>query len=122
MFAGGGTLAWAITGLCLTHTVRLGACAQVLSSRAQDEALRVRRFSRWFHHPALSPAQWYQPVLQAALVDWPVASRLDVATSYNCPHSLCAQRFVTEELNRASVPVVWVEARPGDYGGLRLPR
>jgi hypothetical protein len=39
------TLAWAITGLCLTHTVRLGAWAQILESRAQYAASRVRRFS-----------------------------------------------------------------------------
>ena len=73
------TLAWAITGLCLTHTVRLGAWAEVLESRAQYAASRVRRFSRWLHHPAISPPQWYRPVLQAALVDWPSQSRLYVA-------------------------------------------
>jgi hypothetical protein len=28
-------LAWAITGVCLTQTVRLGAWAQVLEGRAQ---------------------------------------------------------------------------------------
>ncbi len=39
-------LSWAITGLCLTHTVRLGAWAQVTQGRAQYAASRVRRFSR----------------------------------------------------------------------------
>ena len=73
------TLAWAITGLCLTHTVRLSAWAQVLEGRTQYAASRVRRFSRWLHHPAISPAQWYKPVLQAALVDWPAKTRLCVA-------------------------------------------
>jgi hypothetical protein len=73
------TLAWAITGLCLTHTVRLSAWAEVLESRAQYAASRVRRFSRWLHHPAIHPQEWYKPVLQAALGDWPVASRLYVA-------------------------------------------
>ncbi len=72
-------LAWAITGLCLTHTVRLGAWAQVLEGRAQYAASRVRRFSRWLHHPAISPARWYRPVIQAALIDWPDDSRLYVA-------------------------------------------
>ena len=43
------TLTWAITGLCLTHTVRLGAWAQ-LPSRAQSAASRERRFSRWLHN------------------------------------------------------------------------
>ena len=73
------TLAWAITGLCLTYTVRLGAWAQVTQGRAQYAASRVRRFARWLHHPAISPAQWYRPVLQAALVDWPAQKRLYVA-------------------------------------------
>ena len=56
------TLVWAIVGLCLAHTVRLGAWAEVLEGRAQYAASRVRRFARWLHHPAISPAQWYQPV------------------------------------------------------------
>ncbi len=73
------TLVWAVTGLCLTHTVRLGAWAEILESRAQYAASRVRRFSRWLHHPAISPAQWYEPVVQAALVDWPLDQRLYVA-------------------------------------------
>jgi hypothetical protein len=57
----------------------LGAWAEVLESRAQSAASRVRRFSRWLHHPALSPPQWYRPLLQAALVDWPSESRLYIA-------------------------------------------
>jgi hypothetical protein len=73
------TLVWAIVGLCMTHTVRLSAWADVLEGRAQYAASRVRRFSRWLHHPALSPPQWYKPVLQAALVDWPLDQRLYVA-------------------------------------------
>jgi hypothetical protein len=73
------TLAWAITGLCLTHTVRLGAWAQVTQGRAQYAASRVRRFSRWLHHPAIHPQEWYTPVLQAALIDWSVGSRLSIA-------------------------------------------
>jgi hypothetical protein len=73
------TLVWAMVGLSLTHTVRLDAWAEVLEGRAQYEALRVRHFSRWLHHPAISPPQWYKPVLQAALVDWPVDQRLYVA-------------------------------------------
>ncbi len=73
------TLVWAVTGLCLTHTVRLGAWAEILESRAQYAASRVRRFSRWLHHPAISPPQWYRPLLQAALVDWPLDQRLYIA-------------------------------------------
>jgi hypothetical protein len=63
----------------LTHTVRLGAWAQVLPSRAQSAASRERRFPRWLHHPAIDPPQWHLPVVQAALVDWPAQTRLYVA-------------------------------------------
>ena len=73
------TLAWAITGLCLSHTVRLGAWTQVLSSCAKSAASRERRFSRWLHHPAIHPQQWYAPILQRALSDWPRNARVYVA-------------------------------------------
>ena len=73
------TLVWAMVGLSLTHTVRLDAWAEVLEDRAQYAASRVRRFSRWLHHPAISPPQWYEPVLQTALIDWPLDQRLYVA-------------------------------------------
>ncbi len=73
------TLAWAITGLCLTHTVRLGAWAQVLESRAQLAASRERRFSRWLHNRAIHPQQWYAPVLQEALSNWQRSAPLYIA-------------------------------------------
>ncbi len=73
------TLAWAIVGLYLTHTVHLSAWADVTQGRAQYAASRVRRFARWLHHPAISAPQWYEPVLQAALVGWPQDHRLYVA-------------------------------------------
>jgi hypothetical protein len=73
------TLVWAIVGLCLTQTVHFSAWAEMTQSRAKSAASRERRFSRWLHHPAIVPAQWYRPVLQTALVDWPVDQRLFVA-------------------------------------------
>jgi len=73
------TLAWAITGLCLKQTVRLSAWAEVIQSRAILAASRVRRFSRWLHHRAISPSHWYRPVMQAALANWPPSQRLYVA-------------------------------------------
>jgi hypothetical protein len=73
------TLVWAITGVCLTHTVRLGAWAQVLESRAKSAASRERRFSRWLHHPAIRPQQWYAPILRRALSDWSRNARVYVA-------------------------------------------
>src|SRR5712692_496407 len=100
------TLAWAITGLCLTQTVRLGAWAQMTQSRAQYAASRVRRFARWLHHPAISPPQWYLPVLQAALVDWPSQSRLYVAldTTALTPFVLIRASLIYE--GRA-IPLAW---------------
>src|SRR6266568_2995017 len=99
-------LAWAITGLCLTHTVQLSAWAQVLESRAQDAASRVRRFARWVHHPAISPPQWYRPVLQAALVDWPLDSRLYVAldTTALTPFVLIRASLV---YRGRAIPLAW---------------
>ena len=53
------TLAWALVGLCLTQTVRLGAWTEVVDSQAQFASSRVRRFARWLHQGAISPHQWY---------------------------------------------------------------
>src|SRR6266566_3934911 len=72
-------LAWAVIGLCLTHSVRLGAWAEVLESRAKSAASRVRRFSRWLHHPATHSQEWFSPILWVALHDWPRNARVYVA-------------------------------------------
>lgn len=100
------TLAWAVTGLCLTHTVRLGAWAEVTQSRAQYAASRVRRLARWLHHPAIDPQQWYQPVLQAALVDWPRASHLSIAldTTALTPFVLVRASLV---YGHRAIPLAW---------------
>src|SRR5258708_25273541 len=73
------TLVWAMVGLCLTHTVRLSAWAEVLESHAQYAASRERRFSRWLHHRSIVPSDWYRPVIQAALTDWPADQPFYVA-------------------------------------------
>jgi hypothetical protein len=104
------TLVWALVGLCLTHTVRLSAWAEVLESRAQYAASRVRRFSRWLHHPAISPSQWYRPVLQAALIDWPADSRLYVAldTTALIPFVLIRASLV---YRGRAIPLAWRAVR-----------
>jgi Transposase DDE domain len=99
-------LAWAITGLCLTHTVQLGAWAQVLEGRAQYAASRVRRFSRWLHHPAISPPQWCKPVLQATLVDWPLDHRLYVALDTTALSPFVLIRASLVYRGRA-IPLAW---------------
>ena len=78
------TLAWAITGLCLLHSVRLSAWAEVVKPpdperRAPGPAL----LGALLHHPAVVPAQWYRPVIQAALSGWPVEQHLFLAPSYD---------------------------------------
>src|SRR6266702_416041 len=100
------TLAWAITGLCLTHTVRLSAWADVVESRAQYTASRVRRFARWLHHPAISPPQWYTPVLQAALIDWPLDQPLYIAldTTALTPFVLICASLV---YRGRAIPLAW---------------
>jgi Transposase DDE domain len=100
------TLVWAIVGLSLTHTVRLDAWAEVTQGRAQYAASRVRRFSRWLHHPAISPPQWYRPALQAALVDWPLDQRLYVAldTTALTPFVLIRASLV---YRGRAIPLAW---------------
>lgn len=99
-------LAWAITGLCLTHTVRLGAWAEVLEGRAQSAASRERRFSRWLHHPAVAPIAWYLPVVRATLIDWPVGERLYVALDSTAltPFVLIRASFI---YRGRALPLAW---------------
>jgi hypothetical protein len=104
------TLAWAITGLCLTNTVRLGAWAQVLPSGAQSATSRERRFSRWLHHPAIHPPQWYLPVVQAALLDWPAQTRLYVALDTTALTPLVLMRASLVYCRRA-IPLAWRAVR-----------
>ncbi len=100
------TFVWAIVGLCLTHTVRLSAWAEVTQSRAQYAASRERRFSRWLHHPGIVPSEWYRPVIQAALTDWPANQRLYVAldTTALTPFVLIRASLVSR--GRA-IPLAW---------------
>jgi hypothetical protein len=100
------TLVWAIVGLCLTHTVRLSAWAEVTQSRAQYAASRERRFSRWLHHRSIVPSYWYQPVIQAALTDWPADQRLYVAldTTALTPFVLIRASLV---YRGRAIPLAW---------------
>jgi hypothetical protein len=100
------TLVWAVVGLSLTHTVRLDAWAEVIQGRAQYAASRVRRFSRWLHHPAIDPPQWYRPVLQAALVDWPLDHRLYIALDTTALTPFVLIRACLVYRGRA-IPLAW---------------
>ena len=72
-------LVWAIVGVCLTHTIRLEAWSEILESRAQYAASRVRRFSRFLHNHAIDPKEWYKPLILSVLKDWPSDSKLYIA-------------------------------------------
>jgi hypothetical protein len=100
------TLAWAITGLCLSHSVQLSAWAEVAQSRTHNAARRVRRFSRWLHHPAIVPAQWYRPVIQAALSGWPVDQRLFIALDTTALTPFVLIRACLVYRGRA-IPLAW---------------
>jgi hypothetical protein len=100
------TLAWAITGLCLKQSVHLSAWAEVTQSRAQTVASRIQRFSRWLHHPAISPPDWYRPLLQEALSDWPTDQRLYIAldTTALLPFVLIRASLV---YRGRAIPLAW---------------
>ncbi len=86
--------------------MRLGAWAEVLESHAQLAASRVRRFSRWLHQPAIHPQQWYVPILQAALGDWPPDARVYVAldTTALTPFVLIRASFI---YRGRAIPLAW---------------
>src|SRR5260370_29117677 len=100
------TLAWALVGICMTQSVRLGAWAEVVDSRAQLASSRVRRFARWLHQGAISPQQWYEPLLLQALRDWKLPRRVYVAldTTSLSPFVLIRASLIYE--GRA-VPLAW---------------
>ncbi len=100
------TLAWALVGLCMTQTVRLGAWAEVVDSRAQLASSRVRRFARWLHQRAIAPQQWYEPLLLQALRDWKLPKRVYVAldTTALSPFVLIRASLIYE--GRA-IPLAW---------------
>lgn len=110
------TLVWAVTGLCLTHTVRLGAWAEILESRAQYAASRVRHFSLWLHHPAIHPQEWYAPLLQAALGEWPANARMYVALDTTALTPFILIRASLIYLGRA-IPLAWRSYAPQKYQG-----
>src|SRR5207244_13659540 len=84
----------------------LGAGAQLAHGRAQYPGSRVRRFSRCLHQPAIHPQEWYTPVLQAALIDWPVGSRLSIALDTTALTPLVLIRASLIYRGRA-IPLAW---------------
>lgn len=100
------TLAWAVTGLCVTRTVQLVAWAEVVTSAAHYAASRVRRFARWLHNPAIDPTTWYPPLLQVALADWQPGTRMYVAldTTVLAPFVLIRASLI---YRGRAIPLAW---------------
>src|SRR5438067_5592904 len=100
------TLAWALVGICMTQTVRLGAWAEVVDSRAQLASSRVRRFARWLHQGAISPKLWYEPLLLQALRDWKLPKGVYVAldTTALTPFVLIRASLV---YRGRAIPLAW---------------
>ena len=100
------TLAWAVTGLCRKGTVRLSAWAEEVTSSAHYAASRVRRFARFLHNGAINPAQWYPPLLRAALIDWTPGTRAYVAldTTVLAPFVLIRASLV---YRGRAIPLAW---------------
>jgi hypothetical protein len=78
----------------------------VVDSRAQLASSRVRRFARWLHQGAISPQQWYEPLLLQALRDWRLAQGVYVAldTTALSPFVLIRASLIYE--GRA-IPLAW---------------
>lgn len=100
------TLSWAVTGLCRKGRVHLSAWAEEVTSSARYAASRVRRFARWLHNPAIDPAQWYPPILRAALSDWTPGMRAYVAldTTVVAPFVLIRASLI---YRGRAIPLAW---------------
>jgi len=79
------TLAWMIVGLISSKTVRLGAWAPFVVSRARYAQSIVRRFSRWLDNNRSNPEPLYGPLIEQALVGW-VGKRVYVALDTSIRH------------------------------------
>jgi hypothetical protein len=66
----------------------------------------VRRFARWLHQGAISPQQWFEPLLLQALRDWKLPKRVYVAldTTAFYPFVLIRASLIYE--GRA-IPLAW---------------
>lgn len=100
------TLAWAVAGLCRNGTVRLSAWAEEVTSSAHFAASRVRRFARFLHNQAIKPADWYPPLVRAAVSDWSPGTRAYVAldTTVLTPFVLIRASLV---YRGRAIPLAW---------------
>jgi hypothetical protein len=100
-------LVWAIVGLCLTQTVRLEAWSEILESRAKYAASRVRRFARFLHNRAIDPKEWYKPLIQSVLKDWPAHTPVYLALDTTALTPFVLIRLSLIYRGRA-IPLAWL--------------
>jgi hypothetical protein len=99
-------LAWMIVGLISAKTVRLGAWAPFVVSRARYAQSIGRRFSRWLDKNRINPEPLYGPLIAQALVGW-VGQRVYVALDTSMLwNTSCLIRLSVIYRGRA-VPLVW---------------
>ena len=103
-------LVWVIVGLCLTQTIRLEAWSEILESRAKYAASRVRRFARLQHNRAIDPKEWYKPLIQSVLKDWPADMHVSIALDTTALTPFVLIRVSLIYRGRA-IPLAWRAVR-----------
>jgi len=100
------TLTWMMVGLICSKTVRLGAWAPFVVSRAQYAHSIVRRFSRWLDNHRINVEPLYGPLIEQAVIGW-VGKRIYVAWDTSMLwNTYCLIRLSVIYRGRA-VPLVW---------------
>ena len=94
-------LAWAVVGLCLGKTVNINVWG------AQYASSRQRRFLRWLHNSRVRPIKFYFPLLQVALLEWPLDKTLYLALDTSDLHNGHILIRLSLIYRGRAVPVTW---------------
>ncbi len=118
-------LAWAVTGVCLTHTVSINKWGEVVISEAIYASSHQRRFLRWLHNKHIRPIKFYVPLVKAALASWPLEQVLYLALDTTDLHNGYILIRLAIIYRGRAIPLVWrvlkrqsVEVGYKDYKGL----
>jgi len=78
-----------------------------LESSAKYAASRVRRFARFLHNSAVDPKEWYKPLVQSILKDWPADMHLYIAldTTVLTPFVLIRVSLI---YRGRAIPLAWL--------------
>ena len=118
-------LAWAVVGVCLTHTVSVNKWGEVVISKATLASSYQRRFLRWLHNRYVRPIKFYLPLVRAALADWSLAQVMYLALDTTDLRNGCVLIRIAIIYRGRAIPLVWrvlrrksVEVGYRDYKGL----